>query len=137
MSKKGVNTMKEYAKGFYTSTAWKSTRAAYIKSVNGLCERCKAAGQFVPGRLVHHKKHITPRNINDPKVTLSFSNLELLCDDCHNKEHKRKDNARYTFAPDGTLLPPGSRTPPGGDNLGQTEKNRGRYIKKALQGSHT
>lgn len=105
--------MKEYAKAFYTSEAWKKTRIAYIKRVNGLCERCKAAGEYVPGKIVHHKKHITPKNINDPRITLSFSNLELLCEDCHNKEHKRKKNSRYSFAADGSLLPPGKDTPRG------------------------
>lgn len=104
--------MKEYARPFYTSDTWKKTRAAYIKSVNGLCERCKAAGEFIPGKIVHHKKHITPKNIHDPRITLSFANLELLCDDCHNKEHKRKHNERYSFGPDGTLLPP-KASPPG------------------------
>lgn len=105
--------MKEYAKAFYTSEAWKKTRIAYIKRVNGLCERCKAAGEYVPGKIVHHKKHITPKNINDPRITLSFGNLELLCEDCHNKEHKRKKNSRYLFAADGSLLPPGTDTPRG------------------------
>lgn len=98
--------MKEYAKGFYTSQTWKRTRQAYIKSVNGMCERCRAAGEIKPGKIVHHKKHITPKNIQDPKITLSFQNLELLCEDCHNKEHKRKELERYQFAEDGSLLPP-------------------------------
>ena len=73
---------KEYAKKFYNSKAWKDCRAAYIKSVFGLCERCMA-----PGRIVHHIQYITPENINDPNITLSFDNLEYLCQDCHNKEH--------------------------------------------------
>ena len=30
-------------------------------------------------------------------------------------EHKRKENTRYTFAPDGSLLPPGKISPPGCD----------------------
>lgn len=105
--------MKEYAKSFYASEAWKKTRLAYIKQVSGLCERCKASGEFVPGKIVHHRKYITPKNINDPRITLSFSNLELLCEDCHNKEHKRKENIRYKFAADGSLLPPGEISPRG------------------------
>lgn len=129
--------MKEYAKAFYTSEAWKSTRLAYIKRVNGLCERCKAAGEFVPGKIVHHKKHITPKNINDPRITLSFANLELLCEDCHNKEHKRKKNSRYSFAADGSLLPPGKDTPPGGPFFQPPKKNRGRYLKKTLRVART
>lgn len=105
--------VKEYAKGFYTSEAWKTTRRAYFKQANGLCERCKAAGKFAPGKIVHHKRYITPKNINDPRITLSFDNLELLCEDCHNKEHNRKENSRYTFAADGSLLLPEKQRPPG------------------------
>ena len=52
--------MKEYAKDFYQSAAWKRARQTVIKRANGLCERCKAAGQFVPGVIVHHKEYITP-----------------------------------------------------------------------------
>lgn len=125
--------MKEYAKPFYTSEAWKKTRLAYIQRVNGLCERCRASGEFVPGKIVHHKKHITPKNINDPRITLSFSNLELLCEDCHNKEHKRKENTRYTFAPDGSLLPPGKISPRGCD-FQRTEKEPREIPKKNAEG---
>lgn len=89
--------MKEYAKLFYTSKAWRETRSAYLRNADGLCERCRASGKFVPGKIVHHKKHITPNNINDPNVTLSFSNLELLCDACHNKEHIRHHQRGIIF----------------------------------------
>lgn len=36
---------------------------------------------------MHHRIWLTPENINDPSVSLNFDNLELLCQDCHNKEH--------------------------------------------------
>jgi hypothetical protein len=36
---------------------------------------------------VHHRIWLTPENINDPNVSLNHENLELLCQDCHNKEH--------------------------------------------------
>ena len=62
--------MKEYAKGFYQSAAWKRTRQTVIKRANGLCERCKAAGLYVPGVIVHHKEYITPNNVHDASVTL-------------------------------------------------------------------
>jgi len=77
--------MKEYAKKFYKSKAWKNCRAAYFTSKYGLCERC--AG---PGKIVHHIKYITPENITDPNITLNHSNLELLCQDCHNREHHER-----------------------------------------------
>ena len=111
--------MKEYAKDFYKSDAWKKARVAVIKRANGLCERCRAAGQYKPGVIVHHKKYITPGNIHDARVTLDLNNLEYVCEDCHNKEHKAKPNSRYT---------------PRYFIFDRGKKNRGRYLKKTLQG---
>lgn len=39
------------------------------------------------GYIVHHKSYIDISNIYDTNITLNFNNLELLCIDCHNKEH--------------------------------------------------
>lgn len=36
---------------------------------------------------MHHKIYLTPENINDPSVTLSWENLELVCRECHAEEH--------------------------------------------------
>lgn len=79
--------MKDYARTLYSSTAWKKCRAAYTRSVGGLCERCRAKGLIVPGVIVHHKIYISPDNVGDPTVTLNPANLELLCRDCHAQEH--------------------------------------------------
>ena len=92
-------------KGFYKTTAWKNCRAAYIKSVGGLCERCLAEGKIVPGYIVHHKCYINPLNVNDPAITLNFDNLEYLCHDCHNKEHfKDRVEPRYKILEDGRVI---------------------------------
>lgn len=80
--------MKDYAEKFYKGTAWHKCRAAYLKSVGGLCERCMSNGLFVPAVIVHHKIHITPENIDDPNIILDWNNLEALCRDCHHDEHK-------------------------------------------------
>ncbi|MFV9511816.1 HNH endonuclease [Tepidibacillus sp. LV47] len=77
--------MKEWAKKFYKSKAWEETRNAYYISKYGICERCGR-----PADIVHHKVYLNPSNINNPAITLSFNNLELLCIDCHNKEHSAK-----------------------------------------------
>lgn len=74
--------MREFAKHFYKSSAWKKCRASYITAVHGLCERCGAGG-----KIVHHKIYLSERNIHDPSVTLAHENLELLCHTCHNIEH--------------------------------------------------
>ena len=78
---------REFAKSFYKSTSWKRTRQAYFESRHGLCERCLRKGTVTPGEIVHHKIHLSPANIGDPSVTLAFSNLELVCRDCHALEH--------------------------------------------------
>lgn len=83
--------MKDYAKQFYASNAWATCRAAYRESVGGLCERCYEKGMITPGEIVHHKVHLTPENINNPEVTLSFDNLQLVCRECHAEIHKGKE----------------------------------------------
>lgn len=74
---------REFAKKFYNSKLWRTTRKSYFDSQYGLCEKCKDAGL-----IVHHKIELSPLNINDPRISLSFSNLQLLCQVCHNKTHQ-------------------------------------------------
>lgn len=103
-----VSSKKEFTQPFYSSPAWKACRAAYIKSQGGLCERCRKAGRIVPGVEVHHKVRLDASNINNPKVTLAWSNLELLCVDCHKAEHKPARERRWRCGPDGRVtIPPG------------------------------
>ena len=86
--------MKEYAERFYNSKAWKECRKAYRKKVGGLCERCLAEGRISAGVIVHHKIYVTPENINRPDIILNPANLELLCRDCHAREHEGRQR-RY------------------------------------------
>jgi 5-methylcytosine-specific restriction enzyme A len=80
--------VKEWAKHFYKSKAWRQCRDAYFVYRHGICERCPR-----PGKIVHHKIWLTPENINDPNISLNWEYLELLCQDCHNKEHHEKYSA--------------------------------------------
>ena len=103
---------KEWTDGFYLSKAWRKTRDAYYQKRRGICERCqkefdaglRAFEDIQPGIIVHHVRHLTPENINDPSVALSFDNLELLCDEHHNREHKAKPK-RYSFDKEGRIIP--------------------------------
>lgn len=81
-------------KTFYGTEAWKKTRKAYASSVGGICERCAARGIIKAGEIVHHKKHLSAELVTDPALALSWDNLELLCRDCHAKEHE-KNVKRY------------------------------------------
>ena len=62
-----------------------------------------AKGRYVPGTTVHHIIPITEKNIGDPSITLSFSNLKLVCQECHAAEH-HPSGLRYDFGPDGEII---------------------------------
>ena len=83
-----------FARALYWSRAWAVCRKKYAESVGGLCERCYAEGRVTPGQHVHHKIRLTPENINDTEITLNWDNLELLCEECHQKEHRKKTSYR-------------------------------------------
>jgi len=86
---------REFAVEFYHSKAWKKARADYARSKGRLCERCLKAGRYTPGEIVHHKVQLTPENITDPEVALSWENLELLCREHHAEVHSGHE-IRYT-----------------------------------------
>lgn len=79
--------MKNFAKKFYHSKEWTNTQKLYKQSKHGICERCGRTNKIM---IVHHKLALTPYNIDNPDIALNFNNLELLCIDCHNKEHFKK-----------------------------------------------
>ena len=105
----------EFARAFYDSPAWRSTRSAYRSFRRGLCEDCLARGIITPGSEVHHVEPLTPENITNPKIALSFDNLALLCHDCHTARHATLDKRhkagrkravrRYFVASDGSVTP--------------------------------
>ena len=95
--------MREFAEQFYKSKAWQRCRSAFAKSRGGLCERCYRSGIIKAGEIVHHKIHLTPENISDPAVTLSWDNLELLCRDCHGAEHQKIER-RYMVDDQGHVV---------------------------------
>ena len=89
--------MKEYARSFYQSKAWRDISRLYMTSKNYVCERCGGVGV-----ICHHKKYITPANIGDLSITLNMDNLECLCRECHNREHSLK-RSRVLFDDQGNI----------------------------------
>lgn len=101
----GVRQMRSIEQQFYWSKEWKRCREAYKQSKSYLCERCLAKGIYSPGKIVHHKVYLTESNYKDPSVSLNFNNLELLCADCHEKEHfSDKTEPRYKINQNGELI---------------------------------
>ncbi|MDR3136763.1 MAG: HNH endonuclease [Coriobacteriales bacterium] len=96
--------MRAFAARFYNSRAWHRARRSYGISRHHLCEVCGK-----PADVVHHKLALTPQNIHDPNITLSWDNLQLLCADCHAKAHGMEttigNRAPISFAPDGSIAP--------------------------------
>lgn len=88
--------MKDFAKEFYNSKAWKDTRESYKRFRGGLCEICYAEGIVKAGEIVHHKTELTPQNIDNIDIALGFDNLQLVCRECHAHIHDRRQR-RYTL----------------------------------------
>lgn len=104
MKRKKRESVKAWAERFYNSEQWKDTRENFLQSKDYICERC---GE--PAKIAHHRKWLTKDNINDVSITLCWDNLEALCQDCHNKEHHKKDRqrqSRYRIDENGNILPP-------------------------------
>ncbi len=113
---------KEWAKRFYSSTAWALAREYALKRDRYVCRRCKR-----PATMVHHRIYLTEDNVNDSKISLDPGNLESLCEDCHRLEHdeqRKKFNLSheqqeirrlvipdYIFDSEGNIVP--RQTPPG------------------------
>ena len=90
--------MKDFAESFYKSKQWQKYRETYLKSVGGLCERCRKNGRINPAKIVHHRIFLNQSNINDPTITLNWHNLEAVCKECHEEIHAncgRKQTKRY------------------------------------------
>ena len=99
--------MKE-TKAFYHSQAWKNTRRSYRQSVGGLCERCLAKGIITPAEIVHHKIPLTPDNMTDLNISLSWNNLQALCRQCHAEVHDemyaKRSGRRYSIDKGGKVV---------------------------------
>ena len=113
--------MKAWAEQFYNSAAWRECRAAFLASKGWLCERHAAKGELEPATIAHHMTYLTQDNIHDPEISLSWENLEALCQQCHNDEHHGSGQERkYYFDSEGNLCethpPPSSEFQFGGFN---------------------
>jgi hypothetical protein len=76
-------------KAFYSSQSWTTLRLNLINERGNRCERCKEIIPRSRDIIGHHIEEITPENVNDYTISLNPNNIEIICFDCHNKEHKR------------------------------------------------
>lgn len=99
---------RDFARSFYSSKEWQLTRVYILRRDKYLCVKCGR-----PAEEVHHKKHLSPDNINDVSVTMNPDNLISLCKACHFEEHRGEhgrgretnESYQYTFDENGLLIP--------------------------------
>lgn len=70
----------------YTSERWKKKRQKILRRDNYQCQECKRYGRNKQAIIVHHIKHVDEY----PELAYIDSNLQSLCEACHNKMHPEK-----------------------------------------------
>lgn len=76
-------------KSFYNSKEWKTFRLMLISERGNKCDKC---GNYIPHSkdiIGHHTVELTPENVKDTNISLNPDKIEIVCFECHNKEHKR------------------------------------------------
>lgn len=79
---------------FYTSREWRGFRAGLIHERTNaegllLCEHCGRPILRPADCIAHHKEELSPRNLNDPAISLNPDNIALVHASCHNEIHDR------------------------------------------------
>ncbi len=85
---------------FYCSKAW--VDLAYLLKIQrgGKCERCgftAATKEEWPYLIAHHKIELTEENVDDPDISLNPDRVEIICMDCHNKDHRRFGHSKKVY----------------------------------------
>ncbi len=79
---------------FLNSKEWRQLRLKLIAERGNKCQSCNLyipRGEDITG---HHIKPLTPDNVGDANISLNPENINLICSDCHDKEHERFKYAR-------------------------------------------
>jgi len=89
---------------FYASKAWRDL--TYILKIDrgGKCERCGYRPLKFSNLIGHHKEELNEDNVDNPNVALNPNKIEIICQDCHNKEHRRFGNKQNVYIVYGSPL---------------------------------
>lgn len=92
---------------FYCSKAWRDLVHALKKDAGGKCNRCDYIAikkEDFKNLIGHHKIILTESNVDNPNISLNPDNIEIICHDCHNKEHRRFGNKKSVYIVYGSPL---------------------------------
>lgn len=92
---------------FYCRKPWRDLSYNLKIERGGKCSRCSF--QVIDRKdfkylIGHHKIELTEDNVDDPNISLNPDNIEIICHDCHNKEHKRFGNKKNVYIVYGSPL---------------------------------
>lgn len=82
---------------FYCSKPWRDLSYTLKIKANGKCNRCNQSLLDFSKLIGHHKIELTEQNVDDPNVSLNYDNIEVICNLCHNKEHRRFGNKQNVY----------------------------------------
>lgn len=89
---------------FYCSKPWRELSYSLKINVSGKCNRCKKTLLDFSKLIGHHKKELNEDNVDDPNISLNPELIEIICLDCHNKEHRRFGNKQNIYIVYGSPL---------------------------------
>lgn len=82
---------------FYCTKAWRDLSYVLKVAVKGKCSRCNEILEDFSQLIGHHKTELTEENVDDPNISLNPELIEIICFDCHNKEHRRFGNKQHVY----------------------------------------
>ena len=85
---------------FYVGRAWRDLSYRLKIERGGKCERCgwTVITREDWARLIgHHRIELNDDNVDDPNIALNPERIEIICNDCHNKEHRRFGHRKQVF----------------------------------------
>lgn len=79
---------------FYISSLWMKTKNEVLKEQHYECQRCRNNKKiYRRAATVHHKKYVRQY----PRLALTKSNLEAICEPCHYEEHHKNKKKKTGF----------------------------------------
>ncbi|WKY44173.1 HNH endonuclease [Eubacteriaceae bacterium ES2] len=64
---------------------------------DGKCNRCGTRPKHFSSLIGHHIEELTENNVDDANISLNPENIEIICQQCHNREHRRFGNKRTVY----------------------------------------
>lgn len=92
---------------FYCRKPWRDLSYNLKIERGGKCSRCSF--QVIDRKdfkylIAHHKIELAEDNVDDANISLNPNNIEIICHDCHNKEHRRFGNKKNVYIVYGSPL---------------------------------